>query len=202
VWGLAMKTSVKNKIKNDTQPALWAGDFFISKPGRTVEWLGGVNYENLQKALTQIKSLLLERPDEEVHLLVNSYGGVTGVGMSFYDAVRSWLRPNLVTIGSGDVDSSGIIVFLSGEKRYLTKNTTLLFHLAGRTFADGKRYSTADMENMLKEDKLKDYQYACVVSDATAGRYSPERILELMAHNTVFTAEEAVNMGLAHKVLE
>src|SRR3990167_2504734 len=96
-----MKTSVKNKIKNDTQPALWAGDFFISKPGRTVEWLGGVNYENLQKALTQIKSLLLERPDEEVHLLVNSYGGVTGVGMSFYDAVKSWLRPLLGTLGSG-----------------------------------------------------------------------------------------------------
>src|SRR3989338_11479148 len=93
-------------------------------------------------------------------LVVNSYGGPTGVGMSFYDAVESWLRPNLTTVGSGDVDSSGIIVFLSGEKRYLTKNTTLLFHLAGRTFSTEKRFSTADLENILKEDKLKDYQYA------------------------------------------
>ena len=54
---------------------------------------------------------------------------------------------------------------------------------------------------MLKEDKLKDYQYACVVSDATGGRYSPEMILEIMSNNTVLTAEEAVNMGLAHHIL-
>jgi len=197
-----MKTKTVTKGKELIQTSLWSGDFFMARPERTVEWLGGVNYENLQKALTQIKSLLLEGPDEEVHLLVNSYGGTTGIGMSFYDAVKSWLRPRLVTIGSGDVDSSAIIVFLSGEKRYLTKNTTLLFHLAGRVFADGKRYSTADMENMLKEDKLKDYQYACVVSDATLGRYSPEKVLDLMAKNTVITSEEAVSMGLAHKVLE
>lgn len=58
------------------------------------------------------------------------------------------------------------------------------------------------MENMLKEDKLKDYQYACVVSDATLGHYSPEKILEMMARSTLLTAEEAVSMGLAHKVLE
>jgi len=122
--------------------------------------------------------------------------------MSFYDSVKSWLRPNLVTIGSGYVDSSGVIVFLAGEKRYLTKNTTLLFHLAGRTFESGKRLSTKDLQDLLKEDKIKDYQYACVVSDATEGRFSPEKILELMENNTVLTAEEAVNMGLAHKVLE
>ena len=133
--------------------------------------------------------------------MVNSFGGPSGIGMSFYDAVKTWLRPRLVTIGSGDVDSSGIIIFLSGQKRYITQNTTLLFHLAGRTFATDKRFTVEDMEAMLKEDKLKDYQYACIVSDATKGRYSPERVLEMMRRNTILTADEAVQMGLAHKVL-
>ena len=196
-------TKLKTKVKDHgfTQASLFR-DFFVAKPERTIEWLGGVNYDNLGKIVSQIKELLLNDANEEIHLLVNSYGGPTGVGMSFYDSVKSWLRPNLITIGSGDVDSSGIIVFLAGNQRYLTKNTTLLFHLAGRTFAERKRFSTLDMENMLKEDKLKDYQYACVVSDATLGRYSPERILDLMAHNTVLTSEEAVSMGVAHKILE
>ena len=196
------KAKTKSLIeKEEIQTTLWS-NFFVARPERTIEWLGGVNYENLEKILSSIKAFLENDQNDEIHLMVNSYGGATGVGMSFYDAVKSWMRPKLVTIGSGDVDSSGIIVFLAGEKRYLTKNTTLLFHLAGRTFTEGKRYSTADMENMLKEDRLKDYQYACVVSDATNGRSSPEKILELLAHNTVFTSEEAVSMGLAHKVLE
>lgn len=190
------------KIQKDLleQKTLWA-DFFMSRPERTIEWLGAVSFENLEKVMGEMRKMLVADSTDEIHLLVNSYGGPTGVGMSFYDAVKSWMRPKLVTIGSGYVDSSGVIVFLSGEKRYLTKNTTLLFHLAGRTFEAGKRFSTLDLENILKEDKVKDYQYACVVSDATNGRYSPERILELMANNTVLTAEEAVNMGLADKIL-
>jgi ATP-dependent Clp protease protease subunit len=166
-----------------------------------LEWLGGVDYSNLQKILNNMKELMIEDPQDEIQLLVNSYGGATGIGMNFYDSVNSLLKPNLTTIGSGDVDSSGIIVFLAGKNRYLTKNTTLLFHLAGRTFGMEKRFSTLDLENILKEDKLKDYQYACVVSDATDGKFSPERVLDLMRANTVLTAEEAVSMGLAHKVL-
>ena len=121
--------------------------------------------------------------------------------MSFYDTVRTVLPVDLTTIGTGDVDSSGIIIFLAGRRRYLTKNTTLLFHLAGRTFGTDRRFSTADLEDMLKEDKLKDYQYACVVSDATGGRSTPEKILDMMAKTTVLTAEEAVSLGLAHGVL-
>lgn len=196
-----MTSATINKTKRILQRVLW-DDNFISNPERTVEWLGGVNYDNLDKVLGKIKLLLIENSNEEIQLMVNSYGGPTGIGMNFYDAVKSILKPRLTTIGSGDVDSSGIIVFLAGKKRYLTRNTTLLFHLAGRTFGTEKRFTTLDLENMLKEDKLKDYQYACVVSDATSGHYSPEKILEMMTRNTVLTAEEAVSMGLAHKVLE
>ncbi len=176
-------------------------NIFTAIPERTLEWFGGVNYDNLQKTLKTIKELLIEDPKKEIHLLVNSYGGATGIGMSFFDAINGWLNANLVTIGSGDVDSSGVIIFLAGKKRYMTKNTTILFHLAGRTFDKDKRFSSADLEAMLKEDKLKDYQYACVVSDATGGKYSTKRILDMMAKNTILTADEAVKMGLAHKVI-
>ncbi len=195
---------------------------FIPKPHRTIEWLGGVNYVNLEKVFADIKSHMRDDTHEEIHLIVNSYGGATGIGMNFHDVVNTVLRPNLVTIGSGDVDSSGIIVLLSGRRRFITKNTTLLLHLAGRTFDGGKRFSTHDMEGMLNEDKLKDYQYACVVADrisesvaqnvtspavhegaqAHAQKYTPEYVLDLMARNTILTAEEAVQMGLAHGVLK
>jgi ATP-dependent Clp protease, protease subunit len=174
---------------------------FKARPERTIEWLGGVNYQNLEHILGELKRLMTSNSADEIHMMVNSYGGTSSVSMSFYDAVTSWLRPNLVTIGTGDVDSSGIIVFLAGKKRYLTKNTTLLFHLAGGTFGAEKRYTVQEIESMLNEYHLKDFQYACIVSDATHGRYTPAMILELMSKNTILTAAEAVEMGLAHKVI-
>lgn len=190
----------ENSIKTISAPKRKNFSFAVN-PRRTLEWLGGVNYSNLEKMLSGIKEMLAADSKEEIHLMVSSFGGATGIGMSFYDAVKTWLRPKLVTVGSGDVDSSGIIVFLAGEKRFLTPNTTMLLHLGGRTFERDKRFSTWDMQNMLKEDRLKDLQYAGVISDATGGKYSPNQILKLMAKNTILTAEEAVNMGLAHKVL-
>ncbi len=200
-----MKTPIKRISKKDTQQAVLWNDATVTTyrpdPSRTIEWLGPVTHTNLSVVLGKVKDLLIEEAAGTMTLLVNSPGGATGIAMSFYDTMRSVLKPSLTTIGSGDVDSSGIIVFLAGEKRYLTRNTTLLFHLAGRTFGTEKRFSTSDLEDILKEDKLKDYQYACVVSDATAGRMSPEKVLDMMRKNTVLTSEEAVNLGLAHNVI-
>lgn len=193
-----MKT--KLKTRNEQQASLWDA-VFVSNPTRTVEWFGGVNHDNLKIATVRTKELLVEDPEAEINLLINSPGGATGIAMSFYDSMRSVLKPRLTTVGTGDVDSSGVIIFLTGTKRFLTRNTTLLFHLAGRTFGTEKRFSTADLEDLLKEDRLKDYQYACVVSDAASGRLDPDKVLEMMKKHTVLTAEEAVNLGLAHKVI-
>jgi ATP-dependent protease ClpP protease subunit len=175
---------------------------FTAKPARTIEWLGGVSHDNLERVIGEIKRLMVDDPEEEIYLLVTSGGGGTGIAMSFYDAVNSWLRPKLITLGSGDVDSSGVIIFLAGEKRYITKNTTMFFHLAGRIFYADRRFSTADMDAMLKEDTLKDYHYASVVSERTNGQYTPEDVLDLMKMNTLITPREALDMGLAHKILE
>lgn len=196
-----MKKTLPKKVSNSTK-SLPLGDIFVSRPSRMLEWIGGVNDHNLSQTISSIKSLLKENREEEIQLLINSHGGATGIGMSFHDTMHSLLRPNLTTIGSGDVDSSGVIILLSGTRRFLTRNTTLLLHLAGRNFGTDKRFSTLDMENLLKGDKLKDYQYACVVSNATNGRLHPEDVLEMMKNETVLNAEEAVNMGLAHKVLD
>src|SRR6201999_4389177 len=101
-------------------------------------------------------------------LFITSPGGPTGTAMSFYDTIRHVLKPNLVTIGSGDVDSSGIIIFLSGTRRYMTSRTTLLLHPAGRVFGN-QRFTTKEMEAMLAEDRMKDQQYASLIAQNSHG---------------------------------
>src|SRR5260221_8430071 len=123
----------------------------VFDPHRTLQWIGGVSGGALADVTDRIQSFLVENPLEQITLVVTSHGGPTGIGMSFYDTMRSVYKPNLRTVGSGDVDSSGIIVFLAGEERYITPNTTLLLHLAGRVFDSPKRFTTPEMESILKE---------------------------------------------------
>ncbi len=174
----------------------------VINPDRAIHWLGSVNYDAVQNITADIKQLSKENPREYIDLVISSPGGASGIAMSFYDTMKLLYKPRLRTIGSGDVDSSGIIIFLSGSKRYLTPHTTLLFHLAGRCFENGKRFTTVEMESILKEDKLKDYYYACIVAEKSGNKLLPQQVLEMMHAGTVLTAHEAVEHGLADAVIE
>ncbi len=175
---------------------------FTPATKRTVSWMGAVSQENSLRISSAIKELVETDQYEPITLLVSSAGGATGAALGFYDIIRRVFKPRLTTIGAGDVDSSGIIIYLSGSKRLLSPNTTMLFHLAGRTFEGGKRFSTAEMESLLKEDKLKDYQYAQVVAENSNGKLTPDEVLGMMVNNTVLTPTEAMHMGLADGIID
>ena len=167
---------------------------------RTVRYVGPVTRATSERVLTKIGQHVEAEPEAQITLFVTSTGGPTGTAMSFYDTVRHVLRPNLVTIGSGDVDSSGVIIFLSGQRRYVTARTTLLLHPAGRMFGN-QRYTTHEMEAMLAEDKLKDMQYASVLADNSCGRLTTDEVLALMQRHTVLSPAHLVAYGLADHIL-
>ncbi len=167
---------------------------------RTVEWYGGVTQAMLVAKTSEIKGLL-GASASPIRLMVNSHGGPTGIAMTFYESMRKIYRPELTTVGTGDVDSSGVIIFLTGTRRFLMEHTTLLLHMAGRTFDSGRRITALDMRGMLREDTLKDSQYAAVVARESKGRLSESQVLELMRANTVLTPKDAVELGLADEIL-
>lgn len=168
---------------------------------RTLRYIGSVTRMMNERVIGQIEKMLDKNAGEEIALFITSPGGAAGVAMSFYDTVRHVLKPRLVTIGSGEVDSSGIIVFLAGMRRFVTKRTTFLFHPAGRMFGN-QRYTTSEMAAMLEEDRLKDKHYASVVAENSKGKLTVEDVLLMMEQHTVLSAEDFVAAGLADDILE
>jgi ATP-dependent protease ClpP protease subunit len=195
-----MKTALTDTAVSLTTIAPHAAEPIFAR-ARTVRYVGPVTRAATERALKHIEKLLDASAEEEIVLFVTSTGGPTGTAMSFFDTVTNILQPRLTTIGSGDVDSSGVIIFLSGLKRYVTSHTTLLLHPAGRRFDGTMRYTVREMEAMLAEDRLKDAQYAKVVAEASRGRLTTEAVLSLMEQHTVLSPSELVELGLADAVL-
>jgi ATP-dependent Clp protease protease subunit len=166
---------------------------------RTLRYVGPVTRERNERVLKEMEKLLAKDPAAEIGLVVTSPGGATGAAMSFFDIVRHVLKPRLVTIGAGDVDSSGIVIFLAGARRYLTPRTTMLLHLAGRVFGS-QRYTAAEMASMLAEDRLKDEHYAALLAERS-GALSREEVLALMSAQTVLAPERALALGFADALL-
>ncbi len=174
----------------------------VFDPARTIEYFGVVNYATTERVIEEMRELVREDAEAPITLAVTSAGGPTGTAMSFYDHVRLVLKPRLATIGAGDVDSSGIIIFLAGDTRFVTPNTTLLLHRAGRTFEGGKRFTAEELDAMVREDRVKDFQYASVVAERSHGRLTADAVLKMMNENVILTPLELVSYGLADRILE
>lgn len=206
--------AAQHAIKTQTEappesPAIPSGSLFVHElvgelrfnPERMVEYIGPVSYAANERVLEGIKHMIAHSPHEQIVLSVTSAGGPSGTAMSFYDTVRSILKPKLTTIGSGDVDSSAILIFLSGDTRYVTKHTTLLFHLAGRVFRNDQRFTADEIAAMVREDKKKDDFYAEIVAEQSGGKLTKKNVLSFMKKNTVMSPEELVAYGLADAIL-
>lgn len=168
---------------------------------RSIEYFGVVNYATTERVLEEIRELMKEDRKAPIFLSITSGGGPSGTAMSFYDHVRDVLKPNLTTIGSGDVDSSGVILLMAGTRRLITRNTSLLLHPAGRIFEEGRRYTSLEHDAMLREDKLKDFQYASIVAENSCGRLAPETVQELMERHTILTPTDLLSYGLVEHIL-
>jgi ATP-dependent protease ClpP protease subunit len=166
-------------------------------PHTVLEYFGVVNYATNARVIAEIKEHLAQDPETELTLLVTSPGGPSGTAMSFYDTMRSILKPRLTTIAMGDVDSSGIIIFLAADTRLVSKHTTLLLHPGGRTFDPSKRYTAAEIAAMAKEDQLKDEQYADIVASHSRGRLTKGQVLTFMECHTVLSAQRLLELGLS-----
>jgi ATP-dependent protease ClpP protease subunit len=171
-----------------------------ARPHQSLEYLGSVCNATNERLFVEFKKRIAKAPQEEIYLTVTSAGGPTGIGMCFYETMRCILKPKLITIGIGDVDSSGIIIFLSGERRLISARTTLLLHLAGRRFDPNARFTAGEIEAMAREDRLKDMQYASVVAESSLFLTSSD-VLTMMEKNTVLSPEELLKFGLAHEIL-
>ena len=79
--------------------------------------------------IAQLLFLEAEDPEKDIHLYVNSPGGVTTAGMAIYDTMQL-VRPDVQTICVGQAASMGAVLLAAGTagKRYALPNSRILIH--------------------------------------------------------------------------
>ena len=167
---------------------------------RTVGWIGSVDEENFKKVSGDIGRLMKKSKKKPIYLIVNSGGGSTAAGFGFYDMMMLF-KPNLVTIGTGDVSSIAIIVWLAGKKRFLTKHCSLFFHEIGRTFKGSSRYDTTEIRSVHENLTTDENFYAAIVAASSRGRLSKKQVIELLQKEKTLLPEEVRALGLAHAIV-
>ncbi|PLX77969.1 MAG: ATP-dependent Clp endopeptidase, proteolytic subunit ClpP [Desulfuromonas sp.] len=93
-------------------------------------FLGGPIDDHIANlVIAQLLFLEAEDPEKDIHLYINSPGGVVTAGMAIYDTMR-YLKAPVSTICVGQAASMGAVLLAAGEKgkRYTLPNSRIMIH--------------------------------------------------------------------------
>ena len=96
---------------------------------RVVFIVGGIEDYVANLVIAQLLYLESENPDKDVHLYINSPGGVVTAGLAIYDTMQ-FIKPDVSTICVGQAASMGSLLLAGGAKgkRYCLPHSRIMIH--------------------------------------------------------------------------
>jgi len=149
--------------------------------------------------VAQMLFLESENPDKDISLYINSPGGSVTAGMAIYDTLQ-FIKPDVQTIVMGQACSMGSLLASSGAKgkRFILPNARHMIHQP----SGGSRGQATDMLIQVTEIlKMKQVLTEIYVKHNSAGKIFEEFTAD-MERDNFMSAQEAVDYGLADKILE
>jgi ATP-dependent Clp protease protease subunit len=187
-----------------------AYDIFSRLLNERIVFLNGpVDDHTANLIVAQLLHLESQDSEKDIHLYINSPGGLVTAGLSIYD-VMQFIKPDVATYVMGQAASMGSFLAQAGAagKRYVlaesrtmihrvssgTRGTSGSVHVQDLQFEDAKR----SFEESVHINKRLTELY---VKHNTAGK-TYEEMFDTMKFDTFLGAAAAVEYGLADKVVE
>jgi ATP-dependent Clp protease protease subunit len=164
---------------------------------RVVFIVGGIEDQVANLVVAQLLFLESENPDKDIHLYINSPGGVVTAGLSIYDTMQ-FIKPDVSTICVGQAASMGALLLAGGAKgkRYCLPHSRIMIHQP----SGGFQGQASDIDIHAREVlKLKE-QLNAILAKHTG--QSVERIADDSDRDRFMDGAQAVEYGLIDTVLD
>ena len=144
----------------------------------------------------QLLFLEAEDPTKEIHLYINSPGGVVTAGMAIYDTMQ-FIRPEVSTLCMEQAASMGSLLLTAGAKgyRYALPNARIMVHQPSGGFQGQASDIERHAQDILKMKRRLNEIYV----KHTGKTY--EVIENTLDRDHFMVAEEAQKFGLIDKVI-
>jgi len=145
----------------------------------------------------QLLFLEAENPKKEIHMYINSPGGLVTAGMAIYDTMQ-YVRPQIHTYCIGQAASMGSLLLCAGKKgeRYALPNARVMVHQPSASFYGQAADIARHAQEIVKLKKRLNEIYAKHTGQTV------EAIEKMLDRDTYMTGEEAKAFGLIDQVME
>lgn len=163
---------------------------------REIDCVGEIDRESVHDIILQLRYLQSLDDSQEITLYVNSPGGGVDDGLALIDAMAG-LRCPIRTVCIGMAASMGALIFASGDKRDIMPHACVMIHdplIKGGVGGSALKLD-AVARNMMKARET----IARILASRTG--HPLEEVYEKTADDTYFDAQEALEWGLADRVI-
>ncbi len=96
---------------------------------RVIFMVGPVEDHTANLIVAQLLFLESENPDKDIHLYINSPGGLVTAGLAIYDTMQ-FIKPDVSTMCMGQAASMGALLLAGGAegKRYALPHSRVMIH--------------------------------------------------------------------------
>lgn len=156
----------------------------------------GVNDNSVSELISTLEANYQASPKTPSVLFVASRGGELGLALGFFHWVRFANIP-LITVGMGEVASSGVLMFLSGTKRFVLPDTHFYFH-PGET-GISRKSSPSEGDGLLKSFFYEKQAMHDIVRKET--RISKKKLDKINESCGTLLDKQLVELGFADRIL-
>ena len=147
--------------------------------------------------VAQLLFLESENPDKDIHIYINSPGGVVTAGLSIYDTMQ-FIKPDVATICVGQASSMGSFLLAAGAKgkRYCLPNSRVMIHQP----SGGAQGQATDIQIQAREILFIRERLNKILSQHTGQPL--ERIERDVERDYFMTAEAAKEYGVVDNIID
>jgi len=164
---------------------------------RVIFIVGPVEDHMANLIVAQLLFLESENPDKDIHLYINSPGGVVTSGLSIYDTMQ-FIKPDVSTICVGQAASMGALLLAGGAKgkRFCLPHSRIMIHQP----LGGFQGQASDIDIHAKEILLTRERLNRILAKHTG--QSMERVEQDTDRDRFMSGQDGVEYGLIDGVLE
>ena len=160
-------------------------------------FLSSVIDDNLANiVIAQLLFLESEDPDKDIHLYLNSAGGVVTAGLAIYDTMQ-YIKPSVSTLCMGQAASMAAVLLAAGEngKRYALPHSRILLHQP----LGGFQGQASDIDIHAREILRMREELDSILVEHT--KQSQERIRKDTDRDFFMSGEQAKEYGIIDRVI-
>lgn len=164
---------------------------------RVIFCVGQVEDHMANLLIAQLLFLESENPEKEIHLYINSPGGVVTAGLAVYDTMQ-FIKPDVSTVCIGQACSMGSLLLAGGAagKRYSLPSSRVMIHQP----LGGFQGQASDIEIHAKETMKVKSKLNDILAHHT--KQPLEKIEKDTDRDYFLSAQEALEYNLIDRIYE